>query len=102
MVYTLLIPLLLQALLLLNVQAAPLDIEPMRIPRFDPMAFICQNPILEKWLCPAGGINNLSRATILGTASGVMDPDGAQRYPVRYAKSTRWAPSTLATSWELP
>lgn len=102
MVSAFLVPLLLQAVLLLNVQAAPLDIEALRIPKVDPKKILCQLPLLERYLCPDGGLNSLSRITVLGTASGVLDPEGAHRYPVRYAKSNRWAPSTLATSWELP
>jgi len=31
-----------------------------------------------------------------------MDPDGAIRYPVKYASAGRWQPSALAKAWGLP
>lgn len=102
MVYLILLPLVLQALLLPVAQAAPVEISTLRIPRINPGKILCQLPLVNKFLCPDGGLNSLSRVTVFGTASGVLDPDGAHRYPVRYASATRWAPSTLVNSWNLP
>ncbi|KAJ2927752.1 hypothetical protein H1R20_g9344, partial [Candolleomyces eurysporus] len=99
MLSALLVPLLLQALLLSSVSAAPIG---LRIPKIDPKKILCQLSFVERYLCPEGGLNALSRVTPFGTASGVLDPDGAHRYPVRYASAARWAPSTLVNSWELP
>ncbi|KAJ7122106.1 Alpha/Beta hydrolase protein [Mycena epipterygia] len=44
----------------------------------------------------------ISVSTPLGTAQGTLDVDGAHRFSVRYAKATRWAPSTIVTEWNLP
>ncbi|KAF6764023.1 crystal protein [Ephemerocybe angulata] len=70
--------------------------------QINPAKILCQMPLVKKFLCPAGGLNGLSRATVFGTASGVVDADGAYRYPVKYATSSRWAPSTLVSAWNLP
>lgn len=51
---------------------------------------------------PVAGINASSRVTVFGTASGVLDPEGAYRYAVKYASASRWAPSTLVNTWSLP
>ncbi|KAJ7077465.1 alpha/beta-hydrolase [Mycena crocata] len=44
----------------------------------------------------------VSVSTPLGTAQGVLDVAGANRFAVRYANATRWAPSTIVTEWNLP
>ncbi|KAJ7508294.1 alpha/beta-hydrolase [Mycena galericulata] len=44
----------------------------------------------------------VSVSTPLGTAQGTQDVDGANRFAVRYANSTRWAQSTIVTEWALP
>ncbi|KAJ7609893.1 alpha/beta-hydrolase [Roridomyces roridus] len=44
----------------------------------------------------------VSVSTPLGTAQGVVGVDGATRFAVRYANSTRWAPSAIVTEWALP
>ncbi|KAJ7761182.1 alpha beta-hydrolase [Mycena maculata] len=44
----------------------------------------------------------VSVSTPLGTAQGTLDVDGANRFAVRYANSTRWAPSAVVTEWNLP
>ncbi|TFK42464.1 Alpha/Beta hydrolase protein [Crucibulum laeve] len=44
----------------------------------------------------------LNRATVLGTANGVLDPAGAYRFTVKYGSASRWAPSTVVSSWGLP
>ncbi|EIW84838.1 alpha beta-hydrolase [Coniophora puteana RWD-64-598 SS2] len=40
--------------------------------------------------------------TALGTAQGVVDVSGVNRFAVRYASADRWQPSTIAATWELP
>ncbi|KAF8798128.1 alpha/beta-hydrolase [Phlegmacium glaucopus] len=55
----------------------------------------CQSPA-----CPPLGLT--TRQTPLGTASGIVDPAGAYRFPVKYASANRWASSTVATAWTLP
>jgi len=95
-----LVPLLLQAALLPQVSAAPLP--GLSVPKINPTKILCQLPLVQKFLCPAGGLNNLSKVTVFGTASGVLDPEGAYRYPVKYANVARWAPSTLVNTWALP
>ncbi|KAJ7786949.1 alpha beta-hydrolase [Mycena olivaceomarginata] len=44
----------------------------------------------------------VSVSTPLGTAQGTLDADGANRFAVRYANSSRWAPSSIVTEWQLP
>ncbi|KAJ7204203.1 alpha/beta-hydrolase [Mycena haematopus] len=44
----------------------------------------------------------VSVSTPLGTAQGTLDIDGANRFAVRYANASRWAPSTIASEWQLP
>ncbi|KAJ7683072.1 Alpha/Beta hydrolase protein [Mycena rosella] len=34
--------------------------------------------------------------------AGTLGVDGANRFAVRYANATRWAPSTVVTDWSLP
>ncbi|KJA27151.1 hypothetical protein HYPSUDRAFT_35727 [Hypholoma sublateritium FD-334 SS-4] len=48
------------------------------------------------------GSSSVTRVTPLGIAVGVLDPDGAYRFPVKYGSAARWQPSTVATSWGLP
>ncbi|KAF8201777.1 Alpha/Beta hydrolase protein [Pholiota molesta] len=38
-----------------------------------------------------------TKDTPLGTANGVLDPQGAYRFSVKYASAARWAPSTVVT-----
>ncbi|KAJ6461736.1 alpha/beta-hydrolase [Mycena sanguinolenta] len=45
---------------------------------------------------------DVSVSTPLGTAQGILDVDGANRFAVRYANATRWAPSNVVTEWQLP
>ncbi|TFK30055.1 crystal protein [Coprinopsis marcescibilis] len=84
-----------------HILAAPAGLR-ISIPKVDPRKILCQFAIIDRFLCPDGGLNSLSRVTPLGTASGVMDPDGAHRYVVKYANAARWAPSTLVNTWSLP
>ncbi|KAJ7157469.1 alpha beta-hydrolase [Mycena filopes] len=57
------------------------------------------------WAIPASVESIASRAvmvsTPLGAALGVLN-NGVNRFAVRYATSTRWAPSTVVTEWQLP
>ncbi|KAJ6617382.1 alpha/beta-hydrolase [Mycena sp. CBHHK59/15] len=48
------------------------------------------------------GRSSASVSTPLGTAEGTSDVGGVNRFAVRYATASRWAPSTLATEWDLP
>lgn len=41
-------------------------------------------------------------ATAIGTAEGVSDIPGANRFAVRYASAERWGKSSIATTWEFP
>ena len=65
---------------------------------------ICKlSPKIAKALCPrqtAGGTNSVK--TPIGTAQGASDDAGATRFAVKYASASRWQPSTVATTWELP
>ncbi len=63
---------------------------------------LCKIPILKTFLCPTGSSSAITRITPLGIAVGVLDPDGAYRFPVKYGSAARWQPSTVATSWGLP
>lgn len=81
--------------------AAP-TAQALRIPHIDPGNILCQLPIIKKFLCPRQGQNALTRQTVLGTAHGTQDPDGAYRFVVKYANSERWQPSTVVSAWNLP
>ncbi|KAJ7045291.1 alpha beta-hydrolase [Mycena alexandri] len=57
------------------------------------------------WAVPAAqsiASRAVSVSTPLGPAQGTLGADGVNRFTVRYATSTRWAPSTIVTEWELP
>ncbi|KAJ6600974.1 Alpha/Beta hydrolase protein [Mycena vulgaris] len=57
------------------------------------------------WAIPTAGpivSRGVSVSTPLGPAQGTLDVDGANRFSVKYATSTRWAPSTIVTEWDLP
>ncbi|KAG2019995.1 carotenoid ester lipase [Coprinopsis cinerea AmutBmut pab1-1] len=99
MFLSLLVPLFL-SLSLLPVEAAPF--RRIGLARVDPKTILCQISFVDRWLCPEGGLNQYSRVTPIGTASGVMDPDGAIRYSLKYANAARWQPSTLVNTWTLP
>lgn len=60
-------------------------------------------PIIQKALCPRQSSGNTNSVdTPIGTAHGTSDDSGATRFAVKYAAASRWQPSTLATTWELP
>ena len=69
-----------------------------------PQGLLCTLPIpiIQKLLCPRQGsgtdpvIN-----TPLGSAHGV-DDGSAIRFSVKYGEATRWQPSSVVTSWQLP
>lgn len=44
----------------------------------------------------------VGRSTPLGLANGVSDTGGALRFSVKYASSSRWGPSSVATTWSYP
>jgi hypothetical protein len=96
---SLLTPLFLTLTLLQSVSAAPGRIT---IPRVDPKTILCSISFAQRFLCPQGGLNQYSRVTPIGTASGVLDADGAIRYSLKYANAARWAPSSLVSTWSLP
>ncbi|EJF66136.1 alpha/beta-hydrolase [Dichomitus squalens] len=61
------------------------------------------SPKISKALCPrqsTGGTNSVN--TPIGTAQGTSDNAGATRFAVKYASASRWQPSTVSTTWELP
>lgn len=88
-------------LLAVSSLAAPMA-QSLRIPHIDPEKILCQLPIIERYLCPRDGQDDLSRQTILGVARGTQDPSGTYRFTVKYANSERWKPSTVVSSWNLP
>ncbi|KAH7923532.1 alpha/beta-hydrolase [Leucogyrophana mollusca] len=76
----------------------------LSFPPLDPKSWFCALPIktARKLLCPRQGSDGLSVDTPLGTALGTMDIPTVNRYAVKYASADRWAPSAVATTWELP
>ncbi|KAF8892430.1 Alpha/Beta hydrolase protein [Infundibulicybe gibba] len=74
----------------------------LKFPPINPNNILCQLPIIKQFLCPQKGTSSLTVQTPIGTAQGTLDPAGAKRFSVKYASATRWAPSTLVTSWNLP
>lgn len=94
---------LLSSLLLLSSAAAsPLTSKPLSIPTIDPKDILCQLPIIKKFLCPRTGAAALNVQTAIGVARGTSDPAGVNRFTVRYASATRWAYSTVASTWGFP
>ncbi|KAG6833658.1 hypothetical protein H0H87_002854 [Tephrocybe sp. NHM501043] len=95
---------LLAALLLNAACATPLPgrFESLKFPNADPKELLCQLPILKKILCPRTGNSSFNVQTAIGLARGTPDDSGATRFIVKYANASRWAPSTLATTWALP
>ncbi|PPQ98806.1 hypothetical protein CVT24_003360 [Panaeolus cyanescens] len=68
----------------------------------DPKKIICQLPLtLKQYYCPPTGVSALNRPTQIGTAIGVND-NGAYRFSVKYASASRWQPSTIVSTWQLP
>ncbi|KAG6898273.1 hypothetical protein C0992_000718 [Termitomyces sp. T32_za158] len=94
----------LPALLITGACATPLpgDFQALRFPSVDPKELLCQLPILKKFLCPRSGNSSLYVKTPLGLALGTPDDSGARRFIVKYASASRWAPSTVASTWTLP
>ncbi|KAF9482817.1 alpha/beta-hydrolase [Pholiota conissans] len=93
--------LLLIASFLFPIAASPLN-RGISIPSGDPNKILCQLPILKRILCPRTSSSAITKNTPLGIASGVLDPDGAYRFSVKYASAARWQPSTIVTNWVLP
>ncbi|KAJ7074098.1 alpha/beta-hydrolase [Mycena amicta] len=73
------------------------------IPAFPAINYglLCQLPIL-KTICARIVTPSIQVTTPIGTAQGVSDGSGANRFAVRYAAAARWSASTIATKWELP
>lgn len=94
----------LTALLITGACATPLpgDFEALRFPSVDPKELLCQLPILKKFICPRSGNSSLYVKTPLGLAIGTPDDSGVRRFVVKYASASRWAPSTVASTWTLP
>lgn len=64
---------------------------------------LCKLAPFLKALCPRqSSSSSTSVDTPIGTAHGTSDDSGATRFSVKYASVTRWKPSVLATTWELP
>lgn len=82
--------------------ASPLPTERLQFPHVKPTDLLCQLPIVKKILCPPVGQAALNVQTLVGTARGTTDPSGARRFTVKYASASRWAPSTVASAWNLP
>ncbi|EGN95639.1 hypothetical protein SERLA73DRAFT_95197 [Serpula lacrymans var. lacrymans S7.3] len=74
----------------------------LSFPPLSPTSLLCDIPFVKAFLCPRDGSLGLSVNTPLGTAQGTVDVPNVNRYAVRYASADRWAPSTVATTWELP
>lgn len=94
--------LLLSSLLLSSAAASPLTSKPLGIPTINPKDILCQLPIVKKFLCPPTGAAALNVQTAIGTARGTSDPTGANRFTVKYASASRWAYSTVASTWGFP
>ncbi|KAH7911429.1 Alpha/Beta hydrolase protein [Hygrophoropsis aurantiaca] len=69
---------------------------------FDVKNWLCALPITRRLLCSRQSTSGLSVNTPLGTALGAVDIPTVNRFAVKYASADRWAPSTIATTWELP
>ncbi|KAJ7085678.1 alpha/beta-hydrolase [Mycena belliarum] len=75
------------------------------VPVFPPINYglMCRLPIPGvKQLCAIGSSSGAQVRTPLGTANGVLDTAGANRFAVKYASAGRWAESTVVTQWALP
>ncbi|KAG6862055.1 hypothetical protein C0995_007185 [Termitomyces sp. Mi166 len=94
----------LPALLITGACATPLpdDSKALIFPNADPKELLCQLPILKKLICPRSGNSSLYIKTPLGLALGTPDDSGSRRFVVKYASASRWAPSTVASTWALP
>ncbi|KAJ3744994.1 alpha/beta-hydrolase [Lentinula detonsa] len=74
-------------------------------PLDDPWAILCKLPIVRliASLCPREtSSSTMSISTPIGTAEGVVDISGVNRFAVRYATAARWAESYVSTTWALP
>ncbi|KAJ3836843.1 alpha/beta-hydrolase [Lentinula raphanica] len=74
-------------------------------PTGNPLAILCKLPIVRliDSLCPRETSSNThSISTPIGTAEGVVDVSGVNRFAVRYASAARWAESHISTTWALP
>ncbi|KZV65427.1 alpha beta-hydrolase [Peniophora sp. CONT] len=90
------------ALLASQALASPIstDLAPRTSNNID--QWLCYLPFVPKTLCTSNtkrGSTTVS--TPLGSATGVADGSGV-RFSVKYGSASRWAPSTVATAWELP
>ncbi|TFK94757.1 alpha/beta-hydrolase [Polyporus arcularius HHB13444] len=74
------------------------------MPPYTWKAELCKlSPRIQRALCPRQSSNSQTSVdTPIGTAHGTSDGSGATRFSVKYASATRWKPSVLATTWELP
>ncbi|KAF7311334.1 Carboxylic ester hydrolase [Mycena kentingensis (nom. inval.)] len=62
---------------------------------------LCRLPLL-KTICARVVAPSTQVSTPLGTAQGVTDGSGANRFAVKYASASRWAESSIVTKWALP
>ncbi|KAI0784377.1 Alpha/Beta hydrolase protein [Abortiporus biennis] len=76
----------------------------LRFPPFIHKGLLCNLPIpvIQKILCTRQGTPDLSIDTPLGTARGATDNGDVVRFSVKYASASRWQPSSVVTSWQLP
>jgi hypothetical protein len=67
-------------------------------------SWFCQlvHATLAYELCLKEGSTAISVNTPLGSAQGVVDVSGVNRFVVKYASAERWCSSSVATAWELP
>ncbi|KAL5490045.1 hypothetical protein ACEPAI_4878 [Sanghuangporus weigelae] len=70
------------------------------------LSFLCSIKPLNFLLC-GNNFQGLGRGTVtistpVGDATGSADSSAAARFAVRYATTTRWQESVMATKWELP
>ncbi|KAJ3488986.1 hypothetical protein NLI96_g2463 [Meripilus lineatus] len=59
-------------------------------------------PVVQQLLCPRQSTPSLNVLTPLGIARGAADGSNAARFAVKYASASRWQPSSLVTTWQLP
>ncbi|KAK7038100.1 carboxylic ester hydrolase [Favolaschia claudopus] len=106
-----LLPFLLAAVSPLSSDAAPLSgLTSMAkfkgVPVFPPvnLGLMCEIPMFQNACARVAAKTSVGKQvyTPIGTAQGVADGSGANRFAVKYATHTRWAASTVATKWALP
>ncbi|KAG2147259.1 Carboxylesterase [Suillus cothurnatus] len=74
------------------------------LPSLDSKSWFCRlvHTTLAQELCPGEESTAISVNTPLGTAQGVVDVPGVNRFAAKYAFAERWSPSAVVTAWTLP